>query len=725
MKIQVRFSIMLTIAICSISVGGLYAQSSPSIQRAALVDTPIVPLAVGNKWYYDAKEGGDGAETGLYGATQEIIGFTPDSFAIVHARFLYEGRVYDYAPRYWQEYQGNFFIETSPTRTRPKFNRIARDSVVIERISDPKLVHTITWTPITVDFLGSTFAGQNCLELRFNFITGTSSSTTEIASGLGVYYDSSSGGSHYTRLALRAAVIGGTVLGDTSFHRFPLSAYTKHQLSFGNVFVGESNTDILGIVNQGSLSLDVTLVGPTQSAFTVIDPPPHTLIRPGVNQRLWVRFTPTEARLYTDTIIVLTNSVSHPIDTIPLAGTGSRHTGPWSIFRPRNLDFGGVPMGSSRDSNLILRNIGVDTLRVFSVSSSNPQFALISPLVAVSPDSETALTFRFSPVAYGSLTSRVLVFTNGSNSPDTISLLGRGTAPITIYSATTLPFGSVHRGFDRQISHIWFFNDGEATLQFDSVTSSDPQFSLLTTLHNLNFHELLDGTFRFAPTSIGSFTCRMLIWSNALSSPDSFKLTGEGISASAVSLYTRWLDFGRAVKGTSVDSIFSVGNTGSDTLQIFSLQSNNPRFIFTPSEGYVPPGNTMKLAVRFTPDTVGNFSSIVQMFTNTVHALDTIKLFGTGIAFVPSTFSLSQNYPNPFNPTTTISFQIPNHKPQTLVSLKVFDLLGREVATLVNEEVKPGSYERVFNAEGLASGVYLYRLQAGIFAQTRKLLLLR
>ena len=88
-------------------------------------------------------------------------------------------------------------------------------------------------------------------------------------------------------------------------------------------------------------------------------------------------------------------------------------------------------------------------------------------------------------------------------------------------------------------------------------------------------------------------------------------------------------------------------------------------------------------------------------------------------------YLLSQNYPNPFNPTTKMSFQIPNHKPQTLVTLKVFDLLGREVATLVNEEMKPGSYEKLFDGSNLASGVYLYRLNAGDFSQTRKLLLIR
>jgi len=90
---------------------------------------------------------------------------------------------------------------------------------------------------------------------------------------------------------------------------------------------------------------------------------------------------------------------------------------------------------------------------------------------------------------------------------------------------------------------------------------------------------------------------------------------------------------------------------------------------------------------------------------------------------------LGQNYPNPFNPTTTIRFfvrgadgQIPT---TSFVTLKVFDMLGREVTTLVNEEMKPGSYQRTFDGSRLASGVYLYRLQAGTFVQTKKLLLLR
>ncbi len=88
----------------------------------------------------------------------------------------------------------------------------------------------------------------------------------------------------------------------------------------------------------------------------------------------------------------------------------------------------------------------------------------------------------------------------------------------------------------------------------------------------------------------------------------------------------------------------------------------------------------------------------------------------------PQRITLYQNYPNPFNPTTEIRYQISE---VGRVTLKVFDVLGREVATLVNEVKEPGMYELQFDASNLSSGVYFYRLNAGIFSQTRKLVLLR
>jgi photosystem II stability/assembly factor-like uncharacterized protein len=88
----------------------------------------------------------------------------------------------------------------------------------------------------------------------------------------------------------------------------------------------------------------------------------------------------------------------------------------------------------------------------------------------------------------------------------------------------------------------------------------------------------------------------------------------------------------------------------------------------------------------------------------------------------PDQFELSQNYPNPFNPSTKIGFRI---QESGFVSLKVYDVLGSEVRTLVSEELKDGSYQKPFDATGLASGVYYYRLQAGRSSAVQKMLLIR
>ncbi|MCG3158757.1 MAG: hypothetical protein DKINENOH_05401 [bacterium] len=91
-------------------------------------------------------------------------------------------------------------------------------------------------------------------------------------------------------------------------------------------------------------------------------------------------------------------------------------------------------------------------------------------------------------------------------------------------------------------------------------------------------------------------------------------------------------------------------------------------------------------------------------------------------ANLPMQFNLEQNYPNPFNPTTTIVFALPR---VSFVTLKVYNLLGEDVATLVAEKLPAGKHQRVWEASGLASGIYLYRLQASGFVQTRKLILVR
>ena len=102
-----------------------------------------------------------------------------------------------------------------------------------------------------------------------------------------------------------------------------------------------------------------------------------------------------------------------------------------------------------------------------------------------------------------------------------------------------------------------------------------------------------------------------------------------------------------------------------------------------------------------------------------------IQQIGTEI---PESFSLSQNYPNPFNPSTHFEFRIPARTGGAdfgFVQLVIFDVLGREVSTLVNEELKPGIYKVDFDGTNYPSGVYYYRLETKSFSETRKMVLVK
>jgi hypothetical protein len=101
---------------------------------------------------------------------------------------------------------------------------------------------------------------------------------------------------------------------------------------------------------------------------------------------------------------------------------------------------------------------------------------------------------------------------------------------------------------------------------------------------------------------------------------------------------------------------------------------------------------------------------------------DMLTSIGNISTALPPAIELRQNYPNPFNPRTTIEYRLSR---SSVVRLSVFDILGREVAVLVNGSIEAGSHQALFDASGCASGVYFYRLQTGSYVQTRKLLLLK
>ena len=178
-----------------------------------------------------------------------------------------------------------------------------------------------------------------------------------------------------------------------------------------------------------------------------------------------------------------------------------------------------------------------------------------------------------------------------------------------------------------------------------------------------------------------------------------------------------------------------------DTLQITNTSTAAPLVIdsvYTKTKWYAVTSlldtlgisKTLNLTIIFTPDSSKSYIDTLYIVSNAFNPLIKVPLSGnvkiTGVSQnnsnLPTSYGISQNYPNPFNPTTVINYQLPA---SSFVTLKVYDILGREVATLVNGRQNAGYYNATFNAVQLSSGIYFYRLQAGSFTETKKLVLLK
>lgn len=214
-------------------------------------------------------------------------------------------------------------------------------------------------------------------------------------------------------------------------------------------------------------------------------------------------------------------------------------------------------------------------------------------------------------------------------------------------------------------------------------------------------------------------------------------------------------DSGWIVGGISGDAIIArTTDAGSQwSYQVFSGSSLREVKFFNSNVGWFCGANNFEPFIAKTtnggetwvtqyqlPFSSNGAESISMIDTNlgwTVNSLGEVyKTTNGGVSFIggeaanelPTDFVLFQNYPNPFNPTTKIHFEIPllgGDERGGLVTLNVYDILGNEVAALVNEEKPAGEYEVEFNGSSLSSGVYFYQLKAGTYSETKKMLLLK
>ncbi len=193
--------------------------------------------------------------------------------------------------------------------------------------------------------------------------------------------------------------------------------------------------------------------------------------------------------------------------------------------------------------------------------------------------------------------------------------------------------------------------------------------------------------------------------------------------------------YGNTLIGTTKKDSIIVKNTGTKALRIDSMKTRTDEFEVMVSNGTTAPftigiNDSLKFYVNFSPKSAGAKTDTICFYDDAEDSPHKISLSGNGNTTrvktegngIPREFSLSQNYPNPFNPNTTIQFSLPK---TARVALKIYNTLGQEVVQLVSQQMNAGIYTVEWNASCFASGVYYYKLEAGSFTETKKLVLLR
>ncbi len=206
-----------------------------------------------------------------------------------------------------------------------------------------------------------------------------------------------------------------------------------------------------------------------------------------------------------------------------------------------------------------------------------------------------------------------------------------------------------------------------------------------------------------------------------------------------ISVDTRTVDLGRiSVTTSQFDTTFSVRNIGyaADSLTV-SVDPGNVvpevAVAVSPNTFTLAPGDSQHVTFSIHPNMLAAGYYAAQVIVEYESAVAETKLRKdfvfrvvvssvSDLAEIPTVFALRQNYPNPFNPGTTITFELPK---ASHVTLNVFDVLGREVSVVVSERRDAGVHEVMIDGSGLASGVYFYRLQAGEFLSTKRMLVVR
>jgi formylglycine-generating enzyme required for sulfatase activity len=414
-----------------------------------------------------------------------------------------------------------------------------------------------------------------------------------------------------------------TLSGKGVFREKPTMVLDQELLDFGYVSLEASGIKNLTISNEGEDVLSISSISTTSTLFEVT--PGTAQVPGGEKQIIKVTFTPVEAIPVTATLNIENNSSNQPSASVALQGSSSSGTSitPSVAVSATALDFGQVFVDSTAVLELIISNVGLDTLHLNGLEIDNSSFSTPFSPTALAPTENVSYTVSFSGSSRGIYQGEMLFYTDDpDNSYLRIPLQAEvGTPPPTEIriNPSQIAFGTVTIGFEYN-GIFWVVNPNYVPLIVSSISSSLPgEFRVDKDSLEIDPGDSAKVTVTFAPSAAVPYSGDVVLNTNVLSFETvTVALTGEGgaLPDPSMELSVTSMDFGSVVLGDNVTSSLSIVSKGPGTLNIAGMEIDNTVFSVEYFTGEIKAGSTKNIQVIFQPKVTGLASGTLVINSN-------------------------------------------------------------------------------------------------------------
>jgi len=434
---------------------------------------------------------------------------------------------------------------------------------------------------------------------------------------------------------------------------------------------------------------------------------------------------------FSDTLTLINESTSGMLK-IPIKGMSLQPTLMTSLSK---IVLHSNNLVDTSTATLIFRQQTVNFIKIDSIYTTLQNIKL--SLQAKQFTDSSKLLVTFAPLKYGRIKDTLYVLSNATNSVIKIPIEANVPYPTVIFGAS-LNFGNIALE-DSLEQMVLLGSPNPNGTNFDDIHTNTQSFSVSPGSANITSKDTLKLRVKYKPNKFNVLQDTLTIGSSSNGSATMILLIGNSPYPTIIPLQ-KSIQFTNVLVNTNQKKVFSLTNSSINYLTVITSTVSEPQFKVEGRsfDGVIKRGDTLGITLSFQSESPGTFKDTLLLITDAITDTVRIPLTATSVLtnvsvlndLMPIEYSLSQNYPNPFNPATTIQFGLPE---ASNVSLKIYDVLGREVATLVNENLSPGYFNYSWHAGGLASGMYIYRITAlslngekkQVFNQVKKLLLLR